>query len=485
MGWTRGRGVWRLFVPRHLLVAALGILPMPASSAEAPRAPHPVGASAADSIEVVSADVHATLRTWADDTWLKILDRDGARDGRLSRRGILQRFNRTTDDEYWLDLISKGFSLHDDYWWHRRSRGLRFAATSVTPRDLAETMDVKVRVPLGSRWDFDAAFTEAKGPDLDRDLFRVGFARKLGRGAFGRIAGTLGSVKPSADFELGGGFRSEDGRTEILVAAGVLDMFNDIIYLDLGVHPNHADTALAYERQPLSLRMTADVAIGAHLRVEGYGATVRTARVRAFAQLSPLEGFRQREAFAFAGGLVEWAFSPDVATGVFSSVVDSEIERTPLPRGTLENDMSLDEWEARIGAFGLVRPHDVLRLECWIAREWREELRVANPDAELTSVDYADRTWTGTIKGIYGGRSGFQAVAAVDFDLRHNIRGEGEVPTTFDTLGNHNVRFRLDFGWRLAGRGRLVLGAGLDLDGDEHSDPRLFDGGRARFEIRF
>jgi hypothetical protein len=403
----------------------------------------------------------------------------------LSRRGILQRFNRTTDDEYWLDLVSKAFSLDDDYRWHRLTRGLRFGATSVTPRDLAETLDFKVRVPLSGSWGFDARYTEASGPDLDRNLFRATFDRTIGGGVFGSVSGTLGSVKPSTDVEMGGGWRSTDGRSEVFLGVAVLDVLNDVIYVDIGVHPNHADTALVVDRQPWTWRLAADVAIGPKLRVEAYGVVARDGVVRAFAQRSPLEGFRQREEFALAGGLVEWAFTPDVAAGVQGTTVDARIARAPLEEGNIENDVALDESESAIGAFVIVRARRYLRIESWIAREWRDERRVANPDAELTSVDYADVTWRGTMKALYGGDSGVQVVAALDVDLRDNVRGEGEVPTTFSALGNHNVRFRMDLGWRLAERGELFLGAGYDLDGDDHSDPQLFDGGRARFVVHF
>src|SRR5438093_6852200 len=42
-----------------------------------------------------SAGLHATLAAWAEDAWLRLLDRDAARDGRVSDQGILQRFNPT------------------------------------------------------------------------------------------------------------------------------------------------------------------------------------------------------------------------------------------------------------------------------------------------------------------------------------------------------------------------------------------------------
>ena len=57
-----------------------------------------VAASAAAQSD--SLPLQATLAGWAEDTWLRLLDRDAARDGRLSDRGILQRFNSTIDPDY-------------------------------------------------------------------------------------------------------------------------------------------------------------------------------------------------------------------------------------------------------------------------------------------------------------------------------------------------------------------------------------------------
>jgi hypothetical protein len=62
-----------------------------------------VAASAAAQSD--SLQLQATLAGWAEDTWLRLLDRDAARDGRLSDRGILQRFNSTIDPDYQINLI--------------------------------------------------------------------------------------------------------------------------------------------------------------------------------------------------------------------------------------------------------------------------------------------------------------------------------------------------------------------------------------------
>ena len=429
--------------------------------------------------------LHATLRTWADDAWFKALDRNGAADGRLSAKGILQRFHRLTDDEYKLDFVSKDYTLLEDYLWHRRSRGLRYATGSVNPRDLAEALDFKVLLPMGRGWSFDAWFTRDRSVHLDRNLLRVAVDRRWASGCFARALGTLGAVKPDSDLELGGGWRSEDERSEVLVAAVLLDAFNDLIYQELTIHPDYADTALDYERQPMALRAEVDVFVTPRLRLEAYGAITREAVVRAYEQRDPAMGFRQSEAYGFAGALVEWAFSNDAAAGLTVSHVAAGLDREPLPGAPVEETFSLREQETRWGGFALLRLHPRWRLESWALRELRPETRDAPDSSALHDVDYEDRSWMGLVQLVHGGEGGFAGGLAVDFDLRDTLRGDGEIPIRFQGLGYHNVRLRADVGWRFEGRGYVLAGASFDLDGDPQNERRRFDGARARFELFF
>src|SRR5438034_4274447 len=94
-----------------------------------------------------SARLHATLAAWAEDAWLRLLDRDAARDGRLSDQGILQRFNATIDPDYQINLIRARFGLLDDADWARHPRGARYWGGSINTRDFAEGAEFKEAVP--------------------------------------------------------------------------------------------------------------------------------------------------------------------------------------------------------------------------------------------------------------------------------------------------------------------------------------------------
>ena len=72
-----------------------------------------------------STTLHGTNAEWADRTWLRLLDRGAAADGRLTDKGILLRFHENIDEEYWLDFISTGPSITENYEWWQNQNGAR------------------------------------------------------------------------------------------------------------------------------------------------------------------------------------------------------------------------------------------------------------------------------------------------------------------------------------------------------------------------
>ncbi|MGD8868958.1 MAG: hypothetical protein PVI01_15115, partial [Gemmatimonadales bacterium] len=91
----------------------------------------------------------ATLRRWDENAWLTIYDRSGAYFGRVSDRGILQRFNKLMDFEYHLDVISYAPSLTETRDWYARENGARAWGGSLNHLKLLAEGHFKVAVPLG------------------------------------------------------------------------------------------------------------------------------------------------------------------------------------------------------------------------------------------------------------------------------------------------------------------------------------------------
>ena len=430
-----------------------------------------------------SARLEGTLASWAEDAWLRLLDRDAARDGRLSDRGILQRFNSTIDPDYQVNLIRARFGPLDDADWARRPRGARYWGGSINTRDFAEGAEFKESVALSRRWSADVRYTKEDLPELTRSLVRIGFVRRTEGGFFSSIEGTLVPLKPSSDLEVGAGWRPPGGGgdRELALYIAVLDAFNDLIYQDLKVLNAEADTALDYERQPVTLRSTATWRLGTRWRVEGRGGVMLPATLRAYVQFAPDSGFRQAERYGFAGVLVEWHASERVTLGGFATYLRAVTDRTPLPNGRALDDFRLTERTMQVGSLLLARVAPDWVIESWLGRNWRPERRTYRTGA-APDVNYEDVAWSGQATLARRPARGFTAGVTYELDLRDVTRGAGQVPAREASLGRHNNEARVEFGWRAATRYAFELGLGIDLDPGIW--PRgWFGGGHGRFVL--
>jgi len=428
-----------------------------------------------------SASLHATLRGWAEETWVLLEDRDAAVGGRFSDAGMLQRFHPGIDAEYELDVISSRFGLSDEYAWQRRASGARHWAGSVNQRDLVAGTDFKVVTPLGGRWVAQATFNKEDSPSLARNLLRVRFTREWSGGAFAFLETSLHSIKPDNDVTVGAGWRGS--AAEASVALTVLDAFSDFIHQKLEVWPGFADTALDYERQPLAMRASFETSLATRVRLEGYGAVLLPSRVRAYLQLAPDSGFRQEDRFAFLAGLIEWSASPHLRTGLFATYVRAATDRRPLELSRDLDDYRLVERSAQAGGFAVARLSRYWFVESWLARRWRPERRVYRSGA-AADVDYEDRAWSGQSVVMYRATRGFTSHLAFEIDIRDVVSGDGHVPRQ-ESLGRHNTRVRFDVGWSFKGGTSLLLGYRIDLDGDDYTDHGRFDGAHGRLVIHW
>ncbi|MBI4538218.1 MAG: hypothetical protein HY704_01740 [Gemmatimonadetes bacterium] len=424
-----------------------------------------------------SAAAHATIRGWAEDTWLLLLDREGARAGRLSRAGILQRFHPAMDDEYELDLLSSRFTFSEDYAWYSRENGARYWAGSINHRNVVTGGELKASLSLGAGWWGGVRFTKQESLVLDRNLVRLDIERRWAGGLVAFVEGTLDDVKPNIDLGVGAGWLGERG--SVTAAVTLLDAFSDLIFQELGVSPGIARTARDHERLPLALRAEGEVRIGREVRVEVSGAVLLPLRIRAYDQVLPDAGFRQEERFALAAALVEWSPTPVVRVGALAGGVRAVMDRVPLAAGAPADDFRLVERTGRAGVFLLARPDPWWSVEAWFERNWRPERRSGRSDV-AEGADYEDRAWSAQATVGFRAPSGLVLWSALDADLRHGVRGKGQVPLAVPSV-RRNTRARLDVGWEAGDRWSVVVGSNWDLDGDARGDRLGFDGAHGRF----
>ena len=422
----------------------------------------------------------ATLRGWEEQRWLTIFDRGGSYYGRLSDRGILQRFNEAMDSEYRLDLISFHPSLTETYDWFQRNTGVRAWAGSIDHVRLSLQGEFKALLPLGAGWAADARFTLQDNLNVKRSLIRLGFRKDLFNGsgqAF--ILGLVTANKPDIDIEVGYSFLPRIGKLTLAFAA--LDLFSDFIYQGLEVSPEVADTILDHTSRPFTFRLALDLQVARHFRLEGYALAMTPTQIVVESQKDPGTGFVQDERYAYAGGLVEWEPSGRTAIGSFGTWVQARLERAAMPDGRPEDDFDLTEVTTQLGLYGIHRPVGRFSTELWIARVWRTEDRI-RPDATVQEdVEYEDRSWAGRADFNYSASSGFNATLGLDF-LAQDVIGPDRVPGNLQERDHARVRF--DFAWRFGDRAFFLLGTNLDLDGDGRGI-LSFDGGHGRFALYF
>lgn len=415
-----------------------------------------------------------TLRGWEEQVRLTIFDRGGSFDGRLSDRGMLQRFNERMDSEYDLDVISSSFPLTEEYAWYRRTNGARFWSGSIDEVRLIQHGDFKASVPLGGTWAADVLFNYRETLTANRALPWLGFRHTLSpNGTQVFLRGTLHAFKPDTDLELG--VVLTPGRGRLTLALAALDVFSDFNFQVLEPNPSVVDTSLNYTKHPFTIRAGLDLPLGREFRTEAYALYLTPTEVVAQSQLLPGEGFTQGERYAYAGGLIEWAPSATTAMGLLATWLRATTDRTALSLGQPTDDFELTEETSRVGLYAMHRLWQRIGLEAWIARVWRNEDRVRPDPTVAPSTSYNDRTWAGRNSFIYRADRGFRGELGLDFTLR-DTSGPTPVPT-LTPLAHDNVRLRFDLGWHFGSRALFLVGANLDLDDGG------FDGAHGRFML--
>ncbi len=422
---------------------------------------------------------HATLEGWAEDVWLQILDRNGAFGGRLSDRGILERFHQRVDDKYFLDRLSASFSLWEDYRWYGRDNGVRWGVASITKRDLIMDSEMKVLVPVGASWSIGVRFNKVDLPVANRSPVRLSIHRQFSSTTTGFVRGHVDPRKPGTDFETGIDWRHPGG-ARLNVTAAVLDPMNDLVFLNFDAQRQvDVDSTLEYERQPIAIRATTSLPVSKTVRMEGFVAWMRPATILAYEGRDRAAGLRQRERFAYAGTLLEWTMGPNVSAGAFASTVWARSVRTPLSPTAPVVSYRLTEQTTAVGVFGLVHPGPRWRLEGWLRHTWRPERREFLL-GEANDVDFLLAAFNADVLLTYRAASGFLLAGGFAWNGARNPRGEGQVPAS-GTLGGIQYRFRYDVGWRGSERFAVRVGSATDFDGE--GDGMSFGGARGQFTL--
>jgi len=423
---------------------------------------------------------HGTLQHWAEQSWLQLLDRHGSAGGRLSERGVLQRFDDDIDDKYFLDRLTAAFTLREDYTWYRRESGVRWLGGSINRRNLLSEGEFKTTVPLSQAWDIGVRFHKEDLPTANRNALRIGVRDKFSRRWTGFASMHLDPNKPGTDVELGVRWGEID-RANAMLSVTVMDAFNNVVYITLdAVSQSQIDSTLAYESQPVAFRTSVRWPLGRRLRVEGYGAVVTPSTLKAFEDRDESNGFRQSERIAYAGGLLEWKPVPTFFVGALAATIRAESDREKLSTDVPIDEYDLTEQTTQVGGFASWQIARRWVLDAWLLRAWRTEERWYR-DPGIQDVDYQVRhlTWFATLT--YRARSGFTTDIGLGWDKADEPRGEKQVPATGNLTTEH-YRVRYDFGWTFRDILQFLIGGSIDIDA-ERNEGMSFGGGRGRFTL--
>ncbi len=418
---------------------------------------------------------HVSLRGWAEEAWVTIMDRRGAGGGRISERGALQRFDERIDDKYHLDRLTNEFWLTDEYEWYASDNGARWQGGSISKAELVTDAEFKVRVPIDDHWAVGVRFNQITNPEGTRSPVRLLLSRKVSPALSLFAAGHIDPDKPGSDVELGLDWRLPRGGLAS-VALVALDAPNDLIYLNFdAVNQAAKDSTLEYERQPLGIRAAAELPLSARVRLEAYGAYIRPSTILQYDDRIETAGLWQRERFSYVGGLVEWAASPGARLGGFANTVVAATDREPLSGGAGVDAFALRERTSQVGAFYVARLSRRWTFDSWLRHTWRPERRDWG-DPALEDVDYLLRTFNAQAVLTYRAPGGFLVDGGLVWHRARVPRGDGQVPATGNLVGGQ-YRVRYDFGWHKGRRFRLLLGSAFDID---ERTVVSFGGARAR-----
>jgi hypothetical protein len=423
---------------------------------------------------------HATLQQWAEQSWLLLLDRHGSVGGRLSERGVLQRFDDYIDDKYFFDRLTAAFTMREDYTWYRRESGVRWTGGSVNRRDLLSEGEFKTTVPLSQAWDIGVRFHKEDIPTANRNALRIDVRNKFASQWTGFTSLHLDPNKPGTDVELGVRW-GEIARANAMLSVTVMDAFSNVAYVTLdAASQSQIDSTLVYGSQPIALRTSAHLPLGRRFRVEGYGTFVTPSTLKAFEDHDESNGFRQNERIAYAGGLVEWKPTSTFFLGVLAATIRAESERERLSIDVPIDEYDLTEQTTQLGGFASWQIARRWMLDAWLLRAWRTEERRFR-DAGLQDVDYQVRhlTWFTTLT--YRALSGFTTDVGLGWDKADEPRGEKQVPAAGNLTTEH-YRIRYDVGWTFKDTLQFLVGGSIDIDA-ERNEGMSFGGGRGRFTL--
>ena len=404
------------------------------------------------------------LASWADDTWLTLLDRDGSYHGRLAEEGTFQRFNPLMDHEYELDVATGLFPGADDVRWAAVRSGLRAAGASISHPLLLTLAEWRQVIPVSGAIGIGPRYVRNHSLTAQRDYFEVQ-AEWREAGPFTAVQGGFGvhAFKASGDLQLAALLGGPDWNgVSATVRLVLVDAFTNPVFSLAGRDPEQADTHYHYSTQPVAARL--DLAWASRrVDLELLGGISRTSTLEVTFPNTEDSPFMQTESFRFAAASLEVRPGEGLAIGIFGTTARARTERrfdAPSDRA-----FNLFEETSRIGGRARLTLKRSTAMEVDARVTWRPERRdqadsvIRHHDREVLSQAILvrrppERGWMG--------RLGVTAVSR-------------EAGVLAPQLDDSDSRLLTEFGWLFGPGFEVSFGVRWDLDASG-----TFDGGHLR-----
>ena len=402
---------------------------------------------------------HATLRTWEEDLWLLLLDRQDTFEGRFSDEGTLKRFTDLMDSKNLLDLLSFRFTPMESYDWYQRDRGFRWRGGSVTTLDLASSVEFKTRVPLGGAWNLGLRMNQMSGPRMDGSTVRLRFSRDFSEKATGFIGWHLDPHKSGADVSVGGQWNP--GRAKLTAELTALDFLNNFLFVTMSRRGfPRGDTTIVYESRHMALRTSGEVALSDQVRLEAYGSALLPSTVVVHDKGDRAIGFTQDESVWYAGTLLEWIPNPRILLAGSVTNARAYSKRTGNSVAAAVDGYELVERSTEVEAFLAFRASERWTLSGTAVRMWLPERRDVTDDPSQ-DIDFLLNAWLTKLDLAFAGRSGFRSRVSVMSSNTGVPRGLGSLDVNGGDLDDEFYRGRLNLGWSFKNV-TAVLGVAYD-----------------------
>lgn len=421
--------------------------------------------------------VRTTLQGWMENHRLLVLDRQHNIGGRLHDRGIFRHVTKKTSREYAHEMLVQRFPSEAFNRRQQAQNSLLVRTGSVRRDLLAFVTRIRSRIPFneGQALTFDAVLQQ--DAQATRPFLELGYSWQLdSRHALG-VEHTFSEYK--RDLDLTTRYRYSSSRLGTAEVAFTLqNLYSDLLDQQLGIAVGDRDVIRDYTRNPYFLSFSYTSPDRLPLRGELFGAFQPTSRATYSSQTTSGYQYQDKRRLHFFGALLEYRYSS--FSGGFLYKRDVSRLRRVGKGGKVASDYTSRQTFQRFGPFirGRWGPLRGMVRGFWGSYRDRQSGENFSESLVPREIDYDEKQWGIQGRLFYEFKTGpFIGLEYASFLRRYSQEDDparkGNAIVFFNWsgqawgLGPSNYGLVGQLGYEFP-RGKIVLGVGYDLDGDDN-----------------